>query len=142
MSIIDSLKRLERAGQGHSKATQKLHAAAADLAYQIEQIVPEGIEMPRGYTVRYVQTGVGGEYFLTRAVFEDGEWKEQYIDGFGGYLHGDFSCWIPAQTRETSLAFASDVATGWLDELAVWLESRSAEAEKAEAVLRAAKAAM
>ncbi len=129
-SIIDSLKRLERAGSEHSRATEKLHTAARDVARLVKELVPVGVILPRGYEVRRIHSNVGSDLFLVAG----GYW----VDGCGGYLHGDFRCPIPPQTREASLRFAEDIATGWLDELAEWLEQRAAEDEAATATLQAA----
>ena len=136
--IIDSLKRLERAGSEHSRATEKLHEAVRVVARLVEEIVPDGMELPRGYQVRAVSSNVGTETFLTRWGYAGEDYDEPgdaYVDGTGGYLHGDFSCPIPAQSRGVSLAFAHDVATGWLTELAEWLEKRAAEDAEATATL-------
>lgn len=44
MSVIDSLKRLERAGSEHSETNIKLRQAAKDLAIHLAKIMPEEIE--------------------------------------------------------------------------------------------------
>ena len=131
--LMSSLKRLERAGSESSRATQKLHEAASEVPLAVQKMVPEGVELPRGYTVRRVHSNVGSECFLTYY----GETAEMeapddlYVDGCGGYLHGDFHCPIPSQTRETSMHFARDIAEGWLDEVAAFLEQRAAKATSA-----------
>ena len=144
--VVNALKRLERAGSEHSRATEKLHAAVRVTAAEVIRIVPEGVELPRGYRVRSIQSNVGNDYFLTYRSRDNGTWEgadetfDAYVDGCGGYLHGDFHCPIPPQTRTKSLTFAKDVATGWLDELAAWLEARAAEDAAATASLEAARA--
>lgn len=137
-NLINSLKRLERAGAENSRATKKLHEAAAEVADRIERLVPSGVRLPRGYIVDGVKSNVGYARFLKR---EDDEWDEwgeptyTWIDGTGSYLHGDFHCWIPAQTRAGSLQFAKDVAEGLLDEIAAFLEEWAAKNDEATAIL-------
>jgi hypothetical protein len=128
---MDSLKRLERAGSAQSKAAEKLHEAAEEVAVAIINAVPDnmvGDWLPRDYRVVYRKSNVGGKYYLTR---EDGE-ETHYIDGMGkngGYMHGDFHCWIPGQTREGSLLFAKDLAGGLLDMIAKHIEEQTQKIE-------------
>jgi len=139
--IINAVKRLERAGSEHSRATQKLFAAAAKVAAFIEERVPVGVDLPRGYYTREVTTNSGSARFLCRDIpipVEGDDENEahvayvtRYVDGLGGHVHGDFRTYVPDQDRETVLRFAEDIAGGLLDEIAAWLESRAVEAEKA-----------
>lgn len=144
--VINALKRLQRAGSETSQSTEKLHEAVRVLASHITRLVPDGVELPRGYRAMVVASNVGGETFLTLPSEDRDEWTGErgvvYVDGLGGPLHGDFRCEIPAQTRKTSLAFAADVADGWLDELAAWLEARGAEDKAATERLQKAAGAM
>jgi hypothetical protein len=140
MDIINAVKRLERAGDENSKATKKLHQAAATIAELIEKTVPVGIKLPRGYKVIRVRSNIGSDVFLGHD-FRDNmytDWPETWIDGIGRYLHNDFNCNIPAQTRAGSLKFAKDIAEGLLDEIAEFLEQRKAEADQATIVLEQA----
>lgn len=133
MSLMDSLKRLERAGSTQSRATEKLHEAAAAVATEIINAVPDnmvGEWLPRDYRVVYRKSNVGGRYYLTR---DDGE-ETYYIDGEGKngtYMHGDFHCWIPGQRREGSLLFAKDLADGLLDMIAAHIEEQAGKIEVA-----------
>jgi len=129
--IINSLKRLERAGNENSRATQKLFKAANDVAAFIEEAVPFECELPRGYRIEKVRSNVGSASFLVK----EGEFGCDYIDGIGGYLHGDFHCWIPEQKRSAILQFAEDIATGLLDEIAEFLEKRADKSLSAAEVL-------
>jgi hypothetical protein len=139
-SIINAVKRLERAGSENSRTTQKLFGAARQVAELIEDMVPAGEELPRGYYVKKVQSNIGYGLFLCYdELVENNLEITRYIDGIGGYLHGDFHCWIPGQDRDTVLQFAKDVATGFLDEIAEWLEKRAEENQKATEVLENAK---
>jgi len=138
MSIVDSLKRLERAGSENGRATKKLHEAACEVAEAIEKVVPAGVKLPRGYRKVERKSNISSSEFLVKEVRCDRDdpddrygWKSYYIDGTGGYLHGDFNARIPAQTREGSLLFARDVAEGLLDEIAEFLEQRAGTADAA-----------
>jgi len=145
---MNSLQRLQRAGDNGSKATKKLHEAAEAVADEICKSVYRakavGVRLPRGYRVRNVKSNVGNNDFLVYDPTKSSgdEWDsypdEIWIDGIGSYMHGDFHCWIPEQTREGSLRFAKDIAEGLLDEIAAFLEARDAEAEKAATALDAA----
>jgi hypothetical protein len=147
MAIIDSLKRLERAGSESSRVTAKLHEAAEQVANLICDQAPVGVELPRGYCVVDQRSNIGSSTFLTRRErAEDDEYGDGdgfvtiFVNGTGGYLHGDFHCPIPRQTRDGSLAFAADIAGGLLDEIAAFIEARNAEAERAVAALDDARA--
>jgi len=143
-SIINAVKRLERAGSEHSRATQKLYEAAREVASLIEAQVPAGVKLPRGYYVKEICSNVGCADFLCIKIpleYAGTQHYEEtrYIDGIGRYLHGDFHCWVPGQDRATVLKFAEDIADGLLDEIAEWLEARAAKAEQAAEVLENAK---
>lgn len=127
--IINAVKRLERAGSENSRATKKLHDAVRIVADLICDRAPVGVDLPRGYRVVRIRSNVGSANFLEVDGGEDefGEPTSDLVDGDGGYLHGDFHCPLPAQTRETSLQFAADVADGLLDEISEMLEQRATQ---------------
>lgn len=138
-NIVNSLKRLERAGSAASRASEKLFEAALDVAGEIEKNVENadavGVNLPRGYHVFRQKSNIGSCLFLSRFT---GEFDEQYgypksesIDGTGGYLHGDFHSEAPEATRESVLQFAKDVSEGLLDEIAEFLEKRTAVSDSA-----------
>ena len=127
-SVINALKRLERAGSEDSKATQKLCEAAAEVAEVIIKNVPVGVPLPRSYEVVKRHSNISYELFLINS---DGE----YIDGIGRYLHGDLQCWIPEQKRNVVLNFAQDIATGLLDEIADFIEQEAMKSNKATETL-------
>ncbi len=139
MNIIDAVKRLERAGDENSKATKKLHDAAATVAEIIERVAPLGVSLPRDYRVTRVRSNIGSDVFLLGGKAQYGD-AEFWVDGIGRYLHNDFNCDIPAQTRSGSLKFAKDVAEGLLDEIAEFLEKRKQDSEQAATVLEQAAA--
>lgn len=58
-NIINAVARLQRAGAENSKATKKLHVAAMNVACFIEDQVPAGVNLPRGYLVQKVKSNVG-----------------------------------------------------------------------------------
>jgi hypothetical protein len=142
-SIINSLKRLERAGSENSRATEKLFEAAREVASLIEEIVPtvavQGLDvseersatLPRGYSVEVIF----GNRYLVQGGFDwitSGNW----VDGTG--THND-RITIPKATRAGVLQFSADIAGGLLDEISAWLEARKGEAEKASEILENAK---
>ncbi len=145
--IIDSLKRLERAGSDYSRATEKLFEAAEDVAAKIEEMIPAvkylfngdkdpSTILPRKYYVKGIKSNEGYEKFLC---INDKYDETFYIDGIGGYVHNDFNCPIPGQDRTTILQFAKDIAGGWLDEVAEWLGKRTKESNEASEILEKAE---
>lgn len=134
--ITNAVARLTRAGGENSRATEKLHEAAKTVALLIEQEAPVNVTLPRGYRVVRRRSNIGSEKYLVVGdldkPYDDGL---TYIDGTGGYLHGDFSCPIPNQTRAGSLQFAADVADGLLDEISAFLEAWAVEADRAAGIL-------
>ena len=124
-SVINALKRLERAGSEDSKTTQKLIGAADRLADHICGVLSDFVlgsaNLPRGYFT--VQPGVIALAY---------QWTDKRILHYVGHCNAD---------RETALHFAHDIATGWLDELAEWVEvQEQGNAEAAAKLRRAAKA--
>lgn len=136
-TLIDSVKRLERAGSANSKATDKLREAASNLAEWIADRVPTSVELPRGYMVSRLRSGVGSRLFLETPgkPGEYGTSYSEYLNGFGGCLHGDFTCPTPKPSREAVLQFAKDVSEGLLDEITEWLEKRAKEDAEATETL-------
>jgi len=67
--LMNSLNRLQRAGDNGSKATKKLHEAASTVADEICKSVYHaravGEKLPRGYRVVNVRSNVGNNDFLT-----------------------------------------------------------------------------
>ncbi len=143
MTIIDAVKRLERAGGEHTRTTGKLREAARQVALEIQKSVPEGVDLPRGYRVVERGSNIGREFYLESPLTPEGSSEDFfYVDGpeFGAYLHGDFGAWIPGTPRSVVLRFAADIAGGLLDEITVWLEARAAEDTNASATLEATTA--
>lgn len=147
--LLNSLNRLQRAGEHGSRANQKLRAAACVIAKQIEESVEEswlvGTLLPRKYRVCRQRSRVGESLFLHKATGTDefGYPVGFTVDATGEtFLHGDFdSECAPAPTGKQILEFAEDVATGLLGEIAAFVESKCAAAEIGAAKLAAAPAA-
>jgi hypothetical protein len=107
--------------------------------------VPEGVPLPRNYIVVRRQSNIGPTRFLVLCNVEPddvdieaGDYPNLvslYVDGTGDYLHGDFRCFIPPQTRQGSLTFAKDIAEGLLDEIAAFLDARKATQDHAARIL-------
>lgn len=119
-NIIDSLKRLERAGGENSRQTEKLVAAATQLARHLLEILPTG-ELPRGYKV-YERAG---KRHLEVSYANCFVWLDD------GYLN-----------RQQALDFARDIAGGWIGEVGEQLDAEGAVTTAALATLERAAAAM
>lgn len=110
--ITNAVARLTRAGDENSRTTEKLREAAGEL----ERLVADlpgvlDLPLPRGY--RITTTGRGLLELLDNTGCRCG-------------ANGD---------RVRFLMLASDVAEGWLDELAAMLEARAIEADRAAGLL-------
>jgi len=120
MSLINSLKRLERVGSENSRCTEKLREAVREVADIIcDQIeVPaypiELLDLPRNYQLTYRKT----------------------LCSPGGYQ--DFQM-DEKPDRIACLNFAHDVATGWLDEISDFIQARIEKEKKAVEKLETAK---
>ncbi len=126
MSVVDSLKRLERAGSKDSAQTAKLVGAVEALAAHLGAYIPEDETLPRDYRlVAYTDYSqpVGGA--------KRREWHLQRWDY-------DHQRWEGTNWRESALLVARDVATGWLGELAAWLEERTTQDTTAVETLKSA----
>lgn len=127
MSVIDALKRLERLGDEHSVATQKLITAAQELADHLCTLgLPVEEDLPRGYCVTQHRLTEGSlVLFLTRQATDPhaDQFERAWLNSRDEYLG---ACYYGAPTRSDALAFAQDIATGWLDELADYM-SRQVE---------------
>ena len=137
--LLAAAKRLEKAGKDDSQATARVHKASAWVASWIEDHVPAGLELPRGYRLRMVRSNMGLAKFLTLPFVMQTKFQpvdcEYWIDGVGGYLHGDYYCGIPGQTREGSLQFAKDVGEGLVEEISQFLENRAKQSDEAAEIL-------
>jgi hypothetical protein len=141
-SIINSLKRLKRAGSENSRTTQKLREAAKDAALTIIELIPRDAvdePLPRGYQIAYRRSNIAGEFYLQ--VPNSGyDSDARFLDiKTSHYLHNDFHCHVEAATREDVLKFASDIASGLLSEIAAWLEERAQANKEATAKLETAE---
>lgn len=144
-TLTRELARLERASDEHSRLSRHLSAAVERLAGRLCELLPVNEELPRGYEVRIVHSNIGSERFLTLANLDHDvseQWGRLYINGIGDYLHGDLSCLIPPMTREGSLRFANDIATGLLADMAAWLEQRNGGTTMAAQALQSANDAL
>ncbi len=127
--VISALKRLERAGSEDSRQTEKLCRAADTLADHITATLSSieaeithpdvGVDLPRGWVFA----------LATRRLVAPRYQEER----------GDTAVGSEEANRYGAMQLAEAVATGWLDELAAWLETRTAEASQAETALRDAR---
>ena len=124
--VTEALEKLISAAEKDAKVTDSLRRVACRVAAMVEERVPAEIWLPWDYEV--VDVAIEGGFrskFLVKHHERGGEFFVDSNDK-GNPL------WIPAQTKEGVLEFAQDLAGGWLDELAEFLEKR---AQKAQAAL-------
>jgi len=135
MNATAAVRRLQRAAAENSRVTRMVFQAARVIQDYVLGMVPGHMQaepadcwdrpssypiLPRGYAAV-----VGNEhvmYMLARLDQANGSWYWRGVD----------------ESREDVLAFARDVANGWLDELAAFLESDSASAANALQTLQEA----
>ena len=122
MNVIDSLKRLERAGAENSRTTEKLRDAAAKVAEKVENLT-KGLDvafLPRGYRI---ENHRGSDYLMSPEIDMEDYCPQRFA------LYPGSSMQEP--TRAAILRFAEDIEGGWLDEVAELLESRAVENDEA-----------
>jgi hypothetical protein len=134
-SIINAVKRLERVGSEHSKATEKLFAACTEVAgFLLEHV---GEDIPFG--MRSARISGPAATHPYRVVYHE---PEEFTD-YQGYQLEYFGKVI-ARTgrpqewdRRTALGFAADLANGLLDEAIAAVEK---ETERVNAATQIAEA--
>lgn len=123
-SIIDALKRLERAGDENSKTNAKLYKAAGDAGYAIAVIVDaaglRGYNLPRGYVVRTIKQSEGEEIGLCKRIAEAGTAIDFEL-GQGGYV-GAAGVQSLGRHRAIVAQFSEDLAAGLMHEIAEFIE--------------------
>ena len=145
-NTINALKRLERVGSETSRATEKLYDACIIVAnaaldsipcHEItEQSMADGYYytgLPRGYTLHFAGCDRDVEYHLSWRKDPDNPCVDVNLNSREDE-HEELGI-----RRNAALHFARDVATGWLDELAEWLEARTQKSEAAAAKLESSK---
>ncbi len=115
--VVDALKRLERAGDANSRTTRKLVDAADRLAHRIV----EQYEARDKYVANLAPRFKRARYSVLNGRLVNAE--SRYV----------------AESRDTSLAFALDIAAGLLDGIAESLEKRSQESHQALSVVENAR---
>ena len=142
-SIINSVKRLERAGAESSRMTKKLKAACEEVAQMIIDKCPAYIELPRKYKVvkcQYLDAHMnidsddGWDWCLKTSNSSghtlDDRWYVFGVKEIGHTPNPSYEGLTPAN-RETCLKFSKDIAEGLLDEVAELLEKRAEESRRA-----------
>ena len=142
MSIIDSLKRVERAGDANSRATEKMFSAVHQVADMIADKLAPFEWKERFHLPNRKGTSAGVWYSVerregSRYLCREGE-PESDQDAY--YMTDEFLIQDRIWNRLTALAFARDVADGLLDAIAEWLEKRAAENDAASETLEKATA--
>lgn len=137
-SVVDALKRLERAGSENSRSTEKLREAARVVAGQVTLAViagdNENVMLPRLYQV-IVNDNNQYVLFKMRPATDEDRWDEYCTDEYKRVETVEYH-FAP---RAAVLNFAADIADGLLDEIAAFLEERSQANEQAAQVLEAAQ---
>jgi hypothetical protein len=143
-SIINSLKRLERVGSESSKATEKLKDACIEMADYITSLsgiadrvadIPDGlIELPRGYAVGWPGCDRRSDVYLYSAPNSNHYGLRHAISSRDADLRGTLGL-----DRYIALKFAADIASGLLDEIADWLESRTKKDNEASEQIKNAR---
>lgn len=128
-SIINSVKRLERAGDEHSRATEKLINAAEAFLIWLDR------ELPPDF---YGSAKIGTETVYVANRYHEPEHRDLY-DGYEIKIDG-FGVWrgIPRVNRFQALTLAGYVAGGLLAEIAKALETEASKAEEGAQALTAA----
>lgn len=141
-TIINSLKRLERAGEENSRVTEKLKNSCEEIADKILKMFPD-IE-DHGYSA--------GEYPVGSKIISDNLAIIQYYkNNCGECLHVVFRDEFQEEqygaielytlniansiTRERALRFAKIIAEGELDRIAEKLESENSTSQTAIKIL-------
>ena len=138
-TIINAVMRLERIGEESSKTVRKLKDAVIEVAdfvtglEYIQQAVRDksascgpAVILPRGYWVGWPGCDRRADVYL------------YYMSANGvpvtlNSLEDDYD--TLGLTRAVALRFAKDIAEGWLDELAAWIDERSSKELAAADVL-------
>ena len=119
MKLADAIARLTRAGSEYSRTIDKLRTSVDELAAFLAKTLPqEGavIKLPRGYVFQWWPSG---EYFLMK--------KEQETTGVRVLIH----LTRENKPRKELLDFAEEIAKGWFDEVAQFLEEEANKFETA-----------
>jgi hypothetical protein len=134
--IINSLKRLERAGSENSRTTQKLKEATYKVADEI--------------ALRVAKAGSSdGQSYLYSDLYDELLPRDYFVTSSNGSSFRPELCYCKDRrkfavvryskrgepSREQIQGFAKDIATGLLDEIATFLEQRAQENEQAATTL-------
>lgn len=134
----NSLQRLADAGEKNSVSTEKLVNAANDLAVKIAGYLPAYVRLPRGYQLVIAGTDRDG-YDRHLAKYNTHHEVGNSIFGKPINLCDGWSYFAPAD-RQDAIQLAKDIESGWLEEVASFLESRAGQANDATDILRHASA--
>jgi hypothetical protein len=152
MTATESLELLTSKADLFRAATARVRDAAKVIATRIEEAVWEadliGEQLPRGYRVSQVhwRGQARGTFFLLRETgriveHDCGEsYKETFcVDGCGGLFAGDFNYEMPSPPTMSELRiFAQDLASGLLQEIAEFFQSKTEKTISVAAELESA----
>lgn len=146
-SLMDQLKRLERAGAEHSRANEKLRSAAHDVAQHIAEHLDSVAAVACQRRHNYVLSAQQVEVALPRGYAVDDTSRGPILVTYNGDSeYGEVLNRHPASavlpTQAAALQFARDLADGWLAEAAAAVETLAAEAAAAAAQIETAAPAV
>ena len=104
------LRALRNASEGVTRVSENLKKAVRELAGEIADSGKEGDTITIGkywLEIQYMESKMAGYNFLF--ICENGVGPEKALDHSGGYLHGDFNCYIHAADREEIVFFAENI---------------------------------
>lgn len=136
-NIINSLKRLERAGEENSRHTKKLKEATANVASQIFDSVKDSIELDTNYAIEWDYEKIAdGLYFCK--IGNNNPFISLCADS---PEEADQNCINEYEfvTRVNAFEFAKMVNEGVIDKVAEYLEQKRERAIKATERLEFAK---
>ena len=148
VSIINGLKRLERAGNRKVRRGQKLYEAVNNIANAIDEIITAAglahTGLPRGYVVGNVDrcAAMRGTHDAMLGAGKD--WQMIHHLWLDGLALNDLGDLEPDELAGDSerLAFARDIADGLLDEIVQHIQAHTTMYEQAVHVLEASQQEM
>lgn len=124
-SLINSLKRLERAGEENSATIQKLKEATEKVAKKLDELIRPNMTFP--YLDDSFHKIVRSLYYF------DGNLIWDYDREAQPYTFHDYDL-LPKDryvSRKLALDFAKAIADGMLDEIADWIEKKTKQNQEA-----------
>ena len=117
--LTQSVARLVRAGHEYSRTYEKIREAVDHLAIYLRRVLSSGrFNLPQHYV------------FVS---WPSGEYQLEKFDIRGNSV---FKLSRQVKSRENLMAFAADVAMGWLDDVSDHLERESVQINRAARIIK------